>query len=96
MLMSWLEPTLKDRIDQAVNNCCEDQRVKDLYDEYMRVLQANRPQLVFELENLFNASFRLGADLAYRIGFREGLELGTDIHKKICSQFAPNRAITQK
>ncbi|MFK7695906.1 hypothetical protein [Paenibacillus sp. HJGM_3] len=86
MMMEWLEPKIKDRIDHAVDNCCDDHRVKDLYNEYMRVLHEKCPELVIDLEYLFNASFRLGADLAYRNGFRDGIELGMDVSRK----FAPN------
>jgi hypothetical protein len=86
MLMEWLEPSIKGRIERAVDGCCNDQRIKDLYGEFVRIVETNCPQLLYELESIFNASFRVGADIAYRSGFHDGLELGFDINKN----FAPN------
>lgn len=88
MLLKWIDPAIREQVNGAVGECCHDPSVKVLYQSFMDNLEYIKQQggiddqRFFVLEDLFNSSTRLNVELAYRSGFKEGLELGRAIEAK--------------
>jgi hypothetical protein len=83
MLKKWLEPAISKRVFEVSDDCCMDERVKELYTKFMGIL--NEPNnfqkdsyevTIFELENILNLAIPTSVDFAYRRAFYDGMELG--------------------
>jgi hypothetical protein len=79
MLMEWLEPSIEKKINEVISIC--EIENEDVYKDFSNTLshiRQNTPAFLMEdllkLEEYFVRRF-LVADTAYRIGFRDGVDL---------------------
>ena len=76
MIRKWIEPKLTEKAENFAAECCDDERVKELYNRFVYAINSNATD---DAESLFNLACTLASEISYHKGFHDGMELGNHL-----------------
>lgn len=90
MLKEWLEPMIKQRLEQVGVEVDEDDEFGRVYAHCMRNFAALKPVITeevqpyyFELETLIGLVEIVSSEISYRKGLQDGMDLQLDINSLV-------------